>query len=64
MYPHNFSQLIISQLQRSVERLNSELAPKSRTFLTAVNFAEYYSELTIPVQLFNCSIVQLSALTN
>ncbi len=48
----------------SIEQFNDELAPKSRTFLTAVNFAEYYFELTIPVQLFNCSIVQLSALTN
>jgi len=61
---YNFRRLTISQLQLSVEQLNSELAPKSRTFLTAVHFAEYYSELTIPVQLFNCSIVQLSAITN
>ncbi len=33
--------------------LTQMLVPKSRNFLTAVNFAEYYSELTIPVQLLS-----------
>ncbi len=46
------------------ERKYDELAPKSRVFAIPVVFTEYCFELTIPVQLFNCSIVQLSALTN